>query len=177
MASPIGCAPDIIFPCFTIEVKGDPGANDARMQNQNNAAHMLRHLRGLSSLAQGKEYTQQTFDDVVRVLTATVTAHVITISAHWTVEKSNDVFYYSHLIKSIAAEGLTSKEWNNVSRLLRNAINFVVNKTRAQVESNLKSIKDGTPMPSTPRGRKSATSSGVTTSTSRKRRRDEKGNY
>ncbi|KAJ5811119.1 hypothetical protein N7447_010635 [Penicillium robsamsonii] len=56
MASPIGCAPDIIFPCFTIEVKGDSGANDARMRNQNNAAHMLRHLRDLSSLAQGKDH-------------------------------------------------------------------------------------------------------------------------
>ncbi|KAJ9483677.1 hypothetical protein VN97_g9717 [Penicillium thymicola] len=92
---------------------------------------MLRNPRGLSSLAQGKEHTQKTFDDVVRVLTATVTAHVITTSAHWAAEKSNDVFYYSNLIKSIAAGGLTHKEWNDVSRLLRNAISFVVNKTRA----------------------------------------------
>ncbi|KAJ5374387.1 hypothetical protein N7517_006393 [Penicillium concentricum] len=118
-------------------VKGDSGVDAARIRNRNNAANMLRYLCELSSQARGDEYTRRSFDGVARVLSATVTQHLITISAHWTMEQSNDGFYYTHLLKDIATERITHDQWNEVSGWLQNSIKFVVDKTRAQVGVDL----------------------------------------
>jgi hypothetical protein len=142
IAAPIICAPQIVFPCFTLEVKGGSGASDTHSQNLNNAAHMLRHLRLLSCRARGEKYTEESFDGVVRVLSATVTQNVVTISSHWTILKSRDVYTYSHLVKSAVIQGITNEQWNEISRWLQNAIKYIVEKTRRQVEDNLKCIKD-----------------------------------
>ncbi|CAI7675128.1 unnamed protein product [Penicillium palitans] len=142
IAAPITCTPAIVFPCFTVEVKGGSGASDARNQNCNNAAHMLRHLRLLSCQARGEQYTQESFDGVVRVLSATVTQDKVTISGHWTISKSGHVYTYSYLLKSASIEDITNKQWNEVSRYLQNGIKYIIQKTRQQVEDNLKYIKD-----------------------------------
>jgi hypothetical protein len=142
IAAPIICAPQILFPCFTLEVKGGSGASDARSQNLNNAAHMLRHLRLLSCRARGEKYTEESFDGVVRVLSATVTQNSVTISSHWTILKSGDVYTCSHLVKSALIEGITNEQWNEISRWLQNAIKYIVEKTRRQVEDNLECIQD-----------------------------------
>ncbi|KAJ9488868.1 hypothetical protein VN97_g4420 [Penicillium thymicola] len=141
ITAPIICTPAIVFPCFTVEVKGESGASDARNQNYNNAAHMLRHLRLLSCQARGEQYTQESFDGVVRVLSATVTQYMVTISGHWTVLKSGHVYTYSYLLKSASIEHITNKQWNEVSRYLQNGTIYIIQKTRQQVEDNLKCIQ------------------------------------
>ncbi|KAJ5492242.1 hypothetical protein N7453_010339 [Penicillium expansum] len=73
IAAPLDWMHSTIFPFFTLEVRGDSGGADAQIQNRNNAANMLNNLRQLTTRARGKEYAQQSFDSVVRVLLATVT--------------------------------------------------------------------------------------------------------
>lgn len=101
-----------IFPFFTLEVRGDSGGADAQIQNSNSATNMLNNLRHLTARARGKEYAQQSFDSVVRVLLATVTQESITISGHWIVscEETNDLFFYSYLLKSVGIQGLTNSK-------------------------------------------------------------------
>ncbi|KAJ5213541.1 hypothetical protein N7449_000710 [Penicillium cf. viridicatum] len=144
IAAPVNCAPSILFPCFSLEVKGDSGGADASTKNRNNAANMLYNLRQLATQAGGNEHAQQSFDGVVRVLSATVTQQSITISAHWTVfsEETKDLSFYSYQLKYIDIKHLTNSQWNDVSTWLQNAIEFVVQRTQDQVESDLKCLND-----------------------------------
>jgi hypothetical protein len=45
IASPISRTPDLIFPCFALEAKGDSGGMDAEIRNRHNTANMLFNLR------------------------------------------------------------------------------------------------------------------------------------
>ncbi|KAJ5130042.1 uncharacterized protein N7515_006081 [Penicillium bovifimosum] len=169
VAAPISCTTDMLFPCFTLEVKGDVGYTDAQHQNRHNAAVMLFHLRQLSTRARGEEVTRQSFDNAARVLSAIVSQGSITISAHWTTSSqgSDNISFLSHLLKSIDTSVLTHEQWNEVSRWLQNAVNFVVKETQEQLERDLRSINDEI----LKRGEQ--TTSSTSASSTRKRRREE----
>lgn len=145
IAAPLICTREIIFPCFTVEVKGEAGGIDARNQNRNNAAHMLRNLRQLYCKCFDEAQTEKQFDNTVRVITATVTRTMVTFYGHWTFQKEGEVYTHSKHVMSKSIQRISEKEWNKVYSVFQNAISYVVETTKKLVLEGLQSIKDGEP--------------------------------
>lgn len=139
IASPISKTPDLIFPCFALEAKGDSGGMDAETQNRHNTANMLFNLRQLSVLANGEEATHLSFDGVIKACSATVTQQAMTIFCHWIEQNKNtqNLIFYSHSVKSVAFGAMSYQDWNRASMYLQNAISFTVQKTMSQVNKDL----------------------------------------
>ncbi|KAJ5817109.1 hypothetical protein N7447_009342 [Penicillium robsamsonii] len=158
IAAPINCTSDIVFPCFTVEIKGEDGGLDAINQNRHNAAIMLQNFRRLSIRARGDQDTKTIFDGVPRIISATVMRNHITISVHWTVcLKSGDIMFKSLLIKLFDLLRVTHEEWNNAASFLRSAIEFTIERANQQVQDDLEKLQNCTQpamMPTRPPKRK-----------------------
>jgi hypothetical protein len=115
--------------------------------------YALYNLRRLSSRARGDNYTQESFDGTIRFPSATVSQELFTISAHWTAlsSASGDVFFYSYLLKCFAVQCISLSEWNEASRWIKNAIEFVVNLTETPIKADLKAIQDNVANPPRPK--------------------------
>ncbi|KAJ5499094.1 hypothetical protein N7453_008145 [Penicillium expansum] len=139
IASPIPKIPELVFPCFAIEAKGDSGGIDAETQNRHNTANMLFNLRQLSVLANGEEATHLSFDGVIKACSATITQQAITIFCHWVGqdEETHKLVFYSCSVKSVAFGATSHQDWNRASMYLQNAISFTVQKTMSQVKEDL----------------------------------------
>lgn len=67
------CRPGLVYPCFTLEAKGLNSDSKAALQNEHNAAVMLRNLRRLREVASRDTSWIEEFDHRAVVLTATLT--------------------------------------------------------------------------------------------------------
>lgn len=141
LVSPIPSARGLIFPFFTLEVKGEGGQLEAETQNKNNVAHMLRNLRSLSCRARGEQVTFQVFDETVRSFTVTVNRTMVTIWGHWTRAKSGHTYIHSACLKSTSIQGIDNADWQSLHLELHNTISYVMETTNNQVSADLAAIE------------------------------------
>ena len=140
IVAPIPCVFGMVFPCFTLEVKGEDSQLDAETQNKNNAAHMLRNLRSLSCRANGEEETCRVLDDQVRAFTATVSRVTVTIWGHWTRAKAGHTYIHSACLQSASLQAIDNNSWQAIHRELVNAISCILETTKCQVTADLAAI-------------------------------------
>ncbi|OCK73995.1 hypothetical protein K432DRAFT_471380 [Lepidopterella palustris CBS 459.81] len=123
-ARPLTVAPDVLFPCFTIEAKGFQPGEYSRRQNRHNAAVMLRGLRILRAAASDEATTRRDFDGKSHVLTLSVTTDVIDIHCHWTKMAPHGLEFYSCMVKGWAAGD--KHNWGEMIQWVRNAITWTI---------------------------------------------------
>lgn len=95
---------------------------DARSQNRNNAAHILRNLPLLCCQARNEAHTEKHFDNRVWVITATVTRAMVSFSGHWTFKKEGQFYTHSKHIKPANIYRISDKEWNDLHDFFHNLI-------------------------------------------------------
>ncbi|KAJ5404912.1 hypothetical protein N7465_006196 [Penicillium sp. CMV-2018d] len=73
IATPVSCCQELGFPFFTVETKGKADDSEALLQNENNGAVMVNHIRELFVKANGESEARRAFDAYANVLSAVVT--------------------------------------------------------------------------------------------------------
>lgn len=128
---------EMAFPCFTLDFKDDSDIYHAEVPNRYSTAMILYYLRLVSCKAHGEKETQKSFDNFIRCFSATVSRSTVAISTHWTTQELDGLHFYSSVIKSFTMEDIAHAEWNEIARWLRNAVDFNVGQTLAQVRTDL----------------------------------------
>lgn len=137
-STPVACDPTLGYPCLTIEAKGLQSDTKAIIQNQHNAAIMLRGLRLLRLAAINGTTTLMDFDDRVFVLTATLTKERAGVWAHWThVNADGQVDYRSHRVEGWEIHAARITE---IALYLRNAVSFVRDQLQDWVRRDLERV-------------------------------------
>jgi len=139
-AFPVTAAPDLTFPLFTVEGKGDQGnLKVSRLQNLHNAAVMLHNLLQLRK-AVG---TEQEFFDKAQVCTLGLTTESIELCYYWATQDSDGrISYCGQAINSWNPNSKSSNEYKEARKCARNALGWVLSEGCKWIWSDLKRIEE-----------------------------------
>lgn len=131
----------ILFPVFTLEVRGIPhGMFYPRLQNLYNGAVMLRNLRELHSTARGEESCAKDFDHKVFVLTTSISVDTFEINIHFT-EVEGGVLTFKSAMMGVwltqSPEGMPKMITN-----VRNAIDKAIYSNQGWIMQDLRCISE-----------------------------------
>lgn len=122
-ACPIAANQSLVWPLFTVEVKGDKGnLKVARLQNLHNAATMLSNLLYLKRFFPKEK--QDGFFNKVHVMSLELTAESIQLSCYWATRgKGDNVNYYGMKLRTWTPYETSS--YREAHRCVLNALEYV----------------------------------------------------
>lgn len=137
---PVGNNANLVWPIFTVEVKGDKGdMKTAKLQNLHNGATMLSNLWTLRQ-ASGK---LDEFYNKTHVMSLELTAESVQLSCYWAVShtETHGIRWYGMNIDTWSV--YNTKNYIEAGRCTHNALEYVRKSALPWIESDLAVIEEG----------------------------------
>jgi hypothetical protein len=139
-AFPVAQNAKLIWPLFTVEVKGDGGnLKVAKLQNLHNGAVMLSNLFQLRQ-ASGNE---KDFFGKVHVMSVELTTESVNLSCYWAIQLgTTEINYYGLSLGCWSPNDPTGKSYREARRCTRNALDWVKSQGYSWIDSDMKSLEE-----------------------------------
>jgi hypothetical protein len=139
-ACPVSSAPQIAFPCFAVEAKGDAGnLKTSRLQNLFNAYVMLNNILKLRQSVG----TEESFLGQAQIFSLGVTTESIELCYYWVSrDVDGQMNFNGQAFNSWNPNSKSDHDYKEACKCTRNALDWVDSKTRESIRTDLQRLKD-----------------------------------